>query len=72
MEEHSMSDASLSPLLTTLRAEVQRSRQARHVERRLRHELEQFTSPADQLELSAVLRRHAPERAAQVRDLLRG
>jgi hypothetical protein len=64
-----MTDASPS-LPARIRTEVRRSRSARRTERTLRHQLEQFTSPAERLELSAVLRRHSPDRAAQVRDLL--
>jgi hypothetical protein len=64
-----MTDTSLS-LLVRIRTEVRRSRSTHRTERALRNQLAQFTSPAERLELSAVLRRHAPDRAAQVRDLL--
>jgi hypothetical protein len=71
-ETNSMTDAPLSSRPATIWTEARRSRSTRRAERVLRHQLQEFTSPADRLELSAVLRRHAPDRAAQVRDLLNG
>jgi hypothetical protein len=71
-ETNSMTDAPMSPRRATIWTEARHSRSTRRAERVLRHQLEELTSPADRLELSVVLRRHAPDRAAQVRDLLHG
>jgi hypothetical protein len=64
------SDRSLSPVTGAFRSEYRRLRDLRTMRRTLRRELAEFSSTAERLELSAVLRRHDAHDAAEVRDLL--
>jgi hypothetical protein len=60
----------LSTRIATLRDEFRKARQARSAHQAMRSALAQYSTPAERLELSAVLRRHTPERAAHVRSFL--
>jgi hypothetical protein len=61
----------LSDRFAHLRRALRQAREARSARQAASLQLAQFSTPAERLELSAVLRRQSPDRAAQVRSLLR-
>lgn len=62
--------ASLSPLMSAIADEVRATQAARRERRRLRLELSRYDSSSERHELEAILHRHSPEDAAEIRSLL--
>ncbi len=54
----------------SLRTSVARRRNARAQHRRLAHELAEYRTPAERLELDLILGRHSAEEAADIRAIL--
>ena len=54
----------------SLRTSVARRRSARAKHRRLAHELAEYRTPAERLELDLILGRHSAEETAEVRAIL--
>jgi hypothetical protein len=61
---------SLGPLLAEIRAELRGMRAARAARKTLRRELAGATTPADFLELDAILERYSEEQTADIRSIL--
>ena len=60
----------LSPLLAATRDDLRARRTARASRRALMRELASYTTPAEHLELDAILDRADPAAAAQIRSLI--
>jgi hypothetical protein len=56
--------------VTTLRDALAARRAQRQARRRLERELASYSSPAERLELEAMIDRHSPEETREVRDIL--
>jgi hypothetical protein len=63
-------DASLSPLLAAYRRHLRAQRVARRARRALALELSHYSTPAERLELGAILDRHSPHQTAELRDIV--
>ena len=61
---------SLGPLLAGIRAELRGLRAARDARRTLRRELVGVTTPADFIELDAILERYNEDETADIRHVL--
>ena len=59
-----------TPLLTTLRGQLQHTRDARATRRALERELATFTSQSDLNDLHAILDRYNDHETAQIRRIL--
>jgi hypothetical protein len=65
-----MNEASISPIISSFRSHLRNQREARRNRAALRHELAQYTSAADRLELEAIMDRHSPEETVEIRSIL--
>jgi hypothetical protein len=61
---------SLGPLLAEIRAELRGMRAARAARQTLRRELAGATTPADFLELDAILERYDEDQTADIRSII--
>ena len=61
---------SLSPLLTATRDDLRSRRASRASHKAMARELASYTSPADQIELDAILDRADPDAAAEIRSII--
>ncbi len=62
--------SSIRSAVTTLRSTRARQRAARSGQRRLEHDLAEYRSEAERLELYAILSRHTAEQAAPIERIL--
>ena len=56
--------------ITTLRAQLAERRMVRQRNKRIEEELASYTSPAERLELDAILSRHTAEEIAELEEML--
>jgi hypothetical protein len=62
--------ASLSPLLAAFRRHLRAERHDRQARRALQAELSHYNTPAERLELWAIMDRHTPQQTAELRDIV--
>jgi hypothetical protein len=62
--------ASLSPLFAAFRRHLHADRDARQARLALEGDLRHYNTPAERLELWAIMDRHTPQQTAELRDIV--